>query len=71
MYKITKAIEKVIEDIKQTGNGSVKIDDILSIEGSWEMWDEDEDHDIITIYIYERDIIAFRYQVVETLIKSE
>lgn len=71
MYKLTESINQAINQCKETGAGDyIYLNDTnnTKISFDWEEWEVDNNYDIITIYIYQNNIIQFTFQVEETKI---
>lgn len=66
MNKLSKAIEQAKNDCLQCGSGEVELDNI-KIYATWEDWEEDNNFDVVTIYISNSNI---RYQLEETAMES-
>lgn len=66
MNKLSKAIEQAKKDCFYDGNGDIRIDDQITIRSEWEEWEFDDKYDVITIYIYDSNIVKIRYQLEET-----
>lgn len=72
MYKFVNSINEAIDQCKWNGNGEVKLNDEekTTISAEWEEMENDNNYDVITIYIYQNGIINFRYQIEETKVKA-
>jgi len=73
-YQITKAIYEAIKSCEINGVCSgIKLHDLhhTKISADWEVWEVDNYYDVITVYIYQNDVIKFNYQVPETKIKGD
>ena len=68
LYNISHSIEKSIDQCLVVGSSKIDVDDNTTIQSTWEEYDEDGNYDMVTIYIYENNVIKFRYQVKETKI---
>lgn len=68
LYNISHSIEKSIEQCLVAGSSEIIVNDNTIIQSTWEEWDKDSNYDMVTIYIYEDNVIKFRYQVEETKI---
>lgn len=68
LYNISHSIEKSIDQCLVAGSSKIDVDDNTTIQSTWEEYDEDGNYDMVTIYIYENNVIKFRYQVKETKI---
>lgn len=64
MNTLSEAIEKAVKGCKEFGAGQEKLGDI-EIHAAWE---EVGAYDVITVYIYENDIIKFDYELEETAV---
>lgn len=65
MNKLSKAIEKAVEETKDFGSANVQVGCKVSVLSEWESLDSDTSVDVVTIYILEDDVIKFRYQVAD------
>lgn len=68
MYNISNSINKSIEQCLTNGSSEIIMNDNTTIQSTWEEWDQDSNYDMVTIYIYEDNVVKFRYQVEETKI---
>lgn len=66
MNKLSKAIEQAKKDCLDTGNGDIRIDDQITVVAEWEEWKDNDKFDVVTIYIYDENIVKIRYQLEET-----
>lgn len=66
MNNLSEAIEQAKNDCIETGNGDIRIDDQITIQAEWEEWEQNNSYDVVTIYIYDENIIKIRYQLEET-----
>jgi len=66
MYKLTKGINKAIEECKESGEGKVILDEDTQVIAAWSEYYADGDFDIILIHIYQQGVIKFSYAIEET-----
>ena len=68
-YKILESIKSAIVSCKLNGSSEkIKLYDNYNtiISAEWEEWEVDSGYDVVTIYVYQNDIIEFRFQIEET-----
>ena len=70
MNELSKAIEQATQECIRTGSGEMELNNNISVGATWESWEEDNNFDIIGIYIYENGVIKFYYQLEETKTQS-
>ena len=70
MNKLSKAIEQATQECIRTGSGEMELNNNISVGATWESWEEDNNFDVIGIYIYENGVIKFYYQLEETKTES-
>ena len=69
MNKLSLAIEECINECKESGNGYIELKE-NTIKAEWEEWELDFKHDVITVYIYQNNVVKFRYQLEETKMEA-
>ena len=70
MNELSKAIEQATQECIRTGSGEMELNNNISVGATWESWEEDNNFDVIGIYIYENGVIKFYYQLEETKTES-
>ena len=74
MNNLSLAIEECVNDCKVSGSGYVLLKDGVNetfIQANWEDFELDFKYDVITVYIYQNEVIKFKYQIEETKVKCE
>lgn len=71
-YKLTQAIEQAIERCKDWGSGEVVMNDPEKtvVYAEWTECEQNEDQDVITVFIYQAGRKQFEYSIEETITES-
>jgi uncharacterized protein YlxW (UPF0749 family) len=70
MNELSKAIQQVIDDCKSFGAGQIIINNKTVITATWQRWEINCMSDVITICVYQDDIIKFKWQDESTTISN-
>lgn len=73
MFKFTKSIEEAVKQCQEFGGSTINLNDENKtwVNTEWEPFDNDNNYDVVTVYIGQNGIIRFKYQIEETKTKAE